>query len=166
MSGLNLREVMGNAEGFSTIPEGTYEAVVERASAAATKSGKEKISIMFKLDGGPNDGRTVWNDFVISPESPTALGIFGRQIGAMLGDGWEATYGTSGEVAAAILAAKPNVVLTLKIEEYPKDSGNMRNAVKGIKRSSAGSGSPFAAPVAPAATATPSPAPEAPKSPF
>lgn len=171
MSGINLREAMKNAEDFTVIPEQTYEAIVSKARADKTKGGngkavKEKVSVMFKIDGGPHDGRTVWNDFVISPESGTAMGIFGRQMAALLGDEWLDVAGTTDELAAALLDKR--AAITLKIEEYPLGSGNMRNKVSGVKRS-AGGASPFDAP-APAATAapaeTPTPAANAPASPF
>lgn len=161
MSSTSYRDLLGNAEGFKTIPESTYEAVVDRCEARTSAKGKTMFATMFKIDGGPNDGHPIWTNLTISPESPTALGIFFRQMAALGLDGafFEAEP-TDEQVAHAITGKRATI--TVKITEYPAGSGSMKNEVSGIKPSSTSAANPLAVAPAPAA---PSPG-EAPAAPF
>lgn len=169
MSEATLADILKNAEGYALLPAGPAEAVVDRARGDKTKDGsKGKIAAMFKIDGGPNDGRTIWNDFTISPESGTAMGFFQREMTALLGDSWVEKYGAipvdalPGTLAEAIVGCRATI--TIIHEEYPKGSGNVRAKVKGVKASDSALPAPPTA--APAGNITPNPTPAAPKAPF
>jgi hypothetical protein len=69
--------------GFSLIPNATYDVKVAAAEAKTTAKGKDMISLKYEITTGPHAGRKVSNNFVISPESPVALGFFFREMKAM-----------------------------------------------------------------------------------
>jgi hypothetical protein len=73
--------------GFEAVPAGEYD--VEVATAEAAKTGgnnggtKDKIKVKFKIENGPHAGKSLFNDFVLSPENPNALGFFFRHMAAL-----------------------------------------------------------------------------------
>ncbi len=77
-------ELLDDAEqeggGFSVIPAGDYDFVISKSEARKTAKGKDMFVIQAKVIDGPNKGRLVFNNFVISPESPVALRIFFSQM--------------------------------------------------------------------------------------
>jgi Protein of unknown function (DUF669) len=69
--------------GFEALPNGEYDVAVDTASAGKTGSGKAKITVRYKVLGGPYANRTVFNDHVLSPGNPNAMVIWFRQMSAM-----------------------------------------------------------------------------------
>lgn len=152
MSEFSFRDLLGNAEGFKVIAEGPREAVVDRAEVRQSKKGKVMYAVMFKVDGGPDDGHAVWTNLTVSPESPTALGIFFRQMAALgLGSDFFVADPTPEQVAHALEGRRG--LVTIGVEEYPLGSGNTKNTISGIKRSAVAVEDALAAP-APAAAAS------------
>lgn len=66
--------------GFSVVPVGDYPMEVATAEVGATSTGKHKISTRFKILSGPYQGKSIFNDFILSPESGAALGFFFRHM--------------------------------------------------------------------------------------
>lgn len=63
------------------IPKDTYHVKVVKAEVGKTagadgKSVKQKITVQFKVMSGPHANTVLFNDFVVSPENPKALGYF------------------------------------------------------------------------------------------
>lgn len=73
---------------FELVPIGPYEMYVKSAKAGRTSNGKLRLEATCAIIGGPQDGKTVWNQFVVSPENGKALGFFFRHM-AVLGAGIE-----------------------------------------------------------------------------
>jgi hypothetical protein len=69
--------------GFSTIPAGEYDLYVDQATAKQSSSGKDMISVRFKVETGPHEGASTFTNFVISPESPVALNFLIRKLAAL-----------------------------------------------------------------------------------
>ena len=78
----DLRQAADEA-GFTVIPAGPYAVTVKTAEAKKTGTGKDKISVRFTINAGPMSGKSLFNDFVISPENGTALGFFFRHMKAL-----------------------------------------------------------------------------------
>jgi hypothetical protein len=78
-----LQKVAKDA-GFTVIADGEYEVKIIKSEAKDTSTGKKMIKVLFKVIAGPLAGNgTVWNQFVISPESPNALFFFFKHMKAL-----------------------------------------------------------------------------------
>lgn len=79
---IEAAEAAGEGIGdFQPIPAGSYDVSVLEAAAVKTKSsGKDMIKVTFVVEGGPNGGRRLWSNLVVSPESPKAMAILIRQL--------------------------------------------------------------------------------------
>jgi hypothetical protein len=126
--------------GFGVIPAGEYEAVVKTAEHKKTGTGKDKIAVRFSVTGGPASGKSVFNDFVISPDNGTALGFFFRHMKALgLGPDYFATNPDLGKVAGDLVGR--SCVVVVGIRQWNEED---RNEVKGIKPST-GAAAPLTA---------------------
>jgi len=85
MSTFNWSDLQKAADdaGFTPVPDGPYDLEIAKATAKKTSGGKDQIEVQFKILSGPNEGRLVFNNFVISPESANALGFFFRDMAAL-----------------------------------------------------------------------------------
>lgn len=68
--------------GLTPLPPGEYDMYVEAATAKQSSSGKDMIALRFVVESGPHEGRKVFSNIVISPESTAALGFLFRKMGA------------------------------------------------------------------------------------
>lgn len=117
--------------GFGVIPAGEYEAIVKTAEHKKTGTGKDKIAIRFSVTGGPASGKSVFNDFVISPDNGTALGFFFRHMKALgLGPDYFASNPDLAKVAGDLVGR--NCVVVVGIRQWNEED---RNEVKAIKPS-------------------------------
>lgn len=75
--------LMDQAGSFEQLSEpGDYD--VEVVVARHKNNGqKDMYNVCFQVISGPNKGESQWNNFVISPESPAALGFFFRHMAAL-----------------------------------------------------------------------------------
>lgn len=159
--------------GFTNCPPGTYDVRVASSETKTTAAGKDMIIVKFEIVGGPNGGRKVSNNFVISPENANALGFFFRHMRALGLDSAYFAQNPSVEQVAASLVGK-----TARIEVGTREwNGEQREDVKKILPPVAGSVAPPApvstdpmasAPQAVSPMSAPAPAadPNAPKVPF
>lgn len=77
MTSISWNDLIKNSAGsFDPLPSGDYDVVCVSAEAAQTQNGKAMVKAKFRVQGGPHDGRHIWNQFVISPENPNALSFF------------------------------------------------------------------------------------------
>lgn len=77
MTTMSWDELIKNSAGsFDPVPNGDYDVLCVEASAAQTQNAKAMVKAKFRIQGGPHDGRHLWNQFVISPENPNALSFF------------------------------------------------------------------------------------------
>lgn len=69
---------------FKLLDPGTYSFYVKESKAGRDKSGnKDQIVLTVAVEAGERKGATVRHYLTISPESPQALQIFFRELGAM-----------------------------------------------------------------------------------
>lgn len=161
MSGFSfadLQEVAKEA-GFDLVPDGEYEAVIDAGvKTKKTGNGKDMITVKFKLLPGQPAKGAVFNNFVISPESPNALAFFFRHMKALgLGDEFFAGNPTIEQVAKALEGRTCRIKVGHR--EY---NGTDRNEVTQVSPSKNGNGSgpvPMAKPAGVPSISTPTPAP-------
>ena len=73
----DLIGIAGEATGAVILPPQKYHVVVDKAEAAKTQNGKDQIKVQFRVASGPNQGKgPVYNQFVVSPDSPNAMSFF------------------------------------------------------------------------------------------
>ena len=137
MSQFNFADLMKQAgSSFEPLGAGTYEAVIQKAEAVRTATGKTMFKLTWSITQGPFTNRKVWSNQVISPESPPALSIFFRHMAAL---GLDATFfgaNPSPDQVAAALVNRP-AQITVSQREY---QGQLRNDVTDIKQGTGGGG--------------------------
>lgn len=105
-----------STEGFTPLPVGTYDVVVTKADVKSFKGGeKEGWNIQFSVDGGPEAGRRVFTNLVISPESAKAVAILLRQLEALGVRPVLDAGGTLQQVAAAMLNQKATIEVDVRV---------------------------------------------------
>lgn len=84
MTGVTWGDLLKSAGegGFTPVPPGEYDMYVETATAKQSSSGKDMFALRFKIESGPHEGRNVFSNIVISPESNAASGFFFRKMAA------------------------------------------------------------------------------------
>src|SRR5688572_26279232 len=87
MAGMDWGQLVEQAKeggGFEPLPVGDYDVEVTESRHQKSKaSQKDMFVVRFKVVNGPYANRSVWNNFVISPENGNALAIFFRQMNAL-----------------------------------------------------------------------------------
>lgn len=68
----------------SPVPPGDYDVQVIEASHTNSQSGKLMFKVKFKIISGPHANRSIYNNFVVSPENANALSFFFQHM-AILG---------------------------------------------------------------------------------
>ena len=165
---VNFKDLMDAAGGsFEPLPKGPVDAVVTAAEATKTSNGKTMYKMTWSVLTGPNANRKVWGNQVISPESPSALGFFFRQMAAL---GLDADYfsGNPSEEQVAKDLVGRQATLMLDQKEY---QGTLRNEIKDIRKLAGvlpgGAPAPQVNPGGiPAPTSDPAQVPGTPKIPF
>lgn len=153
---------------FDALPPGEYDVYVAEAEVkVSSNTGKQMIKTKLQVESGPHAGRIIWNNFVLSPESPQAMGFWFRNFKAL---GIEPEFFTQGspslEYAAVELVGKRARVKT-KIRQWQGQDQTDIDAIKPAAGPApvAGSPAPSAAPTNGAASPAPAPAPSVPSTP-
>lgn len=138
---INFSDLMKTAEkegGFSLLPDGSYNVVVEKAQATTASTGKPMLKVTLVVTDGPSKGRKLFTNHVLATDNPNALAMFFRNMGAYGLDKafWNAP-GASLDGAAAIMVGRP-VTADVGHKVY---QGEDRNEVKGVKPPAAGAAS-------------------------
>lgn len=165
MSSLNWGDLVKDAGdvgggNFEPLPDGDYDLIVIEATAKVAQSGKTMFAITAQVTGGAHAKRRVWDNLVVTPDSPAALGMFFRKMAA-LGLGRE--YFATSPSNAAIEAALQNRAFRAQIGSRTWN-GSKKNEIKMYYTATASAAAPVvaAAPApapAPAPAAAPAPAP-------
>lgn len=180
MSSINWGDLRKAADdgGFEALPPNEYDVYVAKAEAARTSSDKDMVKVQFKVETGPNAGKTVFNQFVISPDNANALGFFFRHMAALgLNDAFFASNPSIEQLAASLENRRCRI--RVSIRKWQEQERNNVDAILPPSSGSAapatpGSGAPGAVPnagpggvpggighFAPAGGGNPSPAPPA-----
>lgn len=86
MSSLNWGDLVkdaGDVGSYEPLPDGDYDLKVLEATAKVAQSGKTMFAIKAQVQGGAHNNRLVWDNLVVTPDSPAALGMFFRKMGAL-----------------------------------------------------------------------------------
>lgn len=152
----DLQKAAGDAA-FTPVPIGVYDVFVDTAEATQSSTGKDMIKVTFKVQNGPHEGRGIFNQFVISPDSANALAFFFRHMAALgLDEAFFAANPPLDTVAATLVGRTCRV--KIDIREY---QGQDRNEVKQVLPALAGT----ATVASPAPTPVPTPAANQPAAP-
>lgn len=151
MGTVNYSQLMESAEepeSFAPLPPGVYDVRVESVEVKQTKTGKVMFAQTLVVTSGEYAKRWLWNNMVVSPESPKAMGFFFRDM-ALLGATKEffSTDPDEPAVAAKIIGAEAKVRVDLQKNDPT------RNEVKGFapagQAAVASASAPASAPAAP-----------------
>lgn len=150
----DLQKAAGDAA-FEPLPVGTYDVTVDTAEATQSSTGKDMIKVKFKVLSGPHEGRGLFNQFVISPDSANALAFFFRHMAAF---GLDDKYFAANPQLEAVAAALVGKVCRVKVSvrEY---QGQDRNQVDAVMPPTPGTA--MVAPPAPVPMSTVPPTPTA-----
>lgn len=145
----------GTTGDFSALPEGDYDLKIIEASVGESSGGKTMFKIKAEVQTGASKGRLLWDNLVVSPESPAALGFFFRKLAALgLNSDYLRQNPSTDQIAAALLnrSFKGKVVIR-------KYQGQDKNNID-LYAPASGAGVTFQpAAAAPAAAPAPAPAP-------
>jgi hypothetical protein len=150
-------EVGGN---YEPLPDGDYDLQIIEATAKVAQSGKTMFAVKAQVTAGAHAKRLVWDNLVVTPDSPAALGMFFRKMAA-LGLGRE--FFGANPSNAQIEAALQNRTFRAQIGSRTWN-GSKKNEIKMYYVANAAAAAPTtaAAPApapAPAPAAAPAPAP-------
>lgn len=164
MSTLNWSDLIKDAgesnNNYEPLPDGDYELVVVEGVAKVTQSGKTMFSVKTQVEAGPHAKRLVWDNLVVSPDNPTALGIFFRKMSAMgLGKEFFDSNPTNAQIEQALAGRKFRGQIGSRTY-----NGQKRNEIKNYYPASQAAAAPQTA-AAPAPAAAPPPPAAAPAPP-
>ena len=158
MSTLNWSDLIrdaGETASYEPLPDGDYELVVLEGTAKVTQSGKTMFSIKAQVEGGAHNKRLVWDNLVVSPDNPTALGIFFRKMNALgLGRDFFDRAPTNAQIEQALVGRKFRGQIGSRTY-----NGNKKNEIKNYYPAKGATASAPQAAAAPAPAPTPAPAP-------
>jgi len=87
MSSLNWGDLIKDAAEsggpMEPLPEGDYELKVLEAEDKVAQSGRTMFTIKCQVQGGAHANRLIWDNLVIVPDKPNALGMFFRNMEAL-----------------------------------------------------------------------------------
>lgn len=90
--------------GFEPLPDGIYDLKIVEATTATTGKGKTMYKLKTEVQTGPHARRLVWDNLVVSPESPNAMSFFFRKMKALgLGHEFFATEPNDGQITSALV---------------------------------------------------------------
>lgn len=148
--------------GFSVLDQGDYDVRIKTAEAVkAASSGRDMIKVNMEVVAGPHKGKGgIFNNFVLVPENPQAVGFFFRNMATFgLDRNYFAAKPSMAKVATDLVGRTARI--TIKHGEW---NGQTRMEVDKIK--SIAGAAPTPTPTAvpqpqPQPTAVPQPAPVA-----
>lgn len=165
MNWADLVGIAGEATGAVLLPAQDYHVVVDKAEATKTQGGKDQIKVQFRVASGAYQGKgPIYNQFVVSPESPNAMSFFFQHLGVfgMTTDYLKQHNPTMAQIAALMIGKQ----CTVKIEHgswqgKPKMEVKKITAVSGVAAMTAMPSGPPSTPSVPVPTAKSNGAPPA-----
>lgn len=75
---INFNELITKAgtSDFALLPDATYDVVIEKAQHVTTSTNKPMIKATGIVQGGPNNGRKLFTQYVLSADNANALKFF------------------------------------------------------------------------------------------
>lgn len=164
-----IKDASASGASFDPLPDGVYDLKVVEASTATTAKGKTMYKVKAEVQTGPHARRLLWDNLVVSPESPNAMAFFFRKLKAIgLGHEFFSTEPTDAAIVAALTGRQfrgkvgsrtYNDKTSNEIQEYlPATQGGLPAGAV-APGAPAPAAAPAVAPAAPAAAPAPAPAP-------
>ena len=159
MPSINWGDALESADGsdFELLPRADYNFKVTEASHKVSSTGKDMFEMKCTVVDGPHKGRVLYSNQVVSPDNPTAMGIFFRKMGALglKADFFRANPENSA-IVDAILGREFQGQVTVRTYQ-----GNDKNEISNIRPAVRTPGSAASPPPPPTAGGVP-PLPSAP----
>lgn len=132
MASLDFKSLLDKADfGVQVLPDGSYEATIVSAAEKNTQGGKSQVSVKFVVDSGPSQGKSFFDNLIISPENPAALGVFFRKFERYGGNLEALKMGAAlGQAAAGMVGRSFRI--TLGHREYNGNTYNNVSAAEGV----------------------------------
>ena len=153
-----LDDAGGAGNDFEPLPDGDYDFVIDETEAKQSQNGKTMYVAKCKVEAGPNAGRLVWHNFVISPENPNALSWFFRNMN-LLGLDRNFFNGNPGDHQVAEALRGKRFRGQVVVKTYNNQERNEIKQFFSPRAQAAGPGSSSAPAAAAPAPAAPAPAP-------
>jgi hypothetical protein len=164
-----IKDASASGASFDPLPDGVYDLKVVEASTATTAKGKTMYKVKAEVQTGPHARRLLWDNLVVSPESPNAMAFFFRKLKAIgLGHEFFSTEPTDAAIVAALSgrvfrgkvgSRTYNDKTSNEIQEYlPATQGGLPAGAVAPGAPAPAAAAPVAAP--PAAAPAPAPAPQ------
>lgn len=147
---LDLIKDAGASSTFQPLPDGDYDLKVVEVTATETSNHKPMYKLKAEVQTGPHAGRFVWDNLVVSKESPKALGFFFRKMSA-LGLGQE--FFQSQPTDATIVQNLQGKPFRGKIGSRLDNTNTQRNEIREYHAAVGGYAAPSAPAVPPPAAA-------------
>jgi hypothetical protein len=128
---INFQEALASAQtvSFEPLPNGDYDMVVVESTPTQSSTNKPMIKVKYRVETGPNTGKTVFNNYTFSTDSAVALAIFFRH---MSFHGLDANFFAGNpaweQVASTLQGRRVRLELGTKIYQ-----GSPRNEVLNVK---------------------------------
>jgi hypothetical protein len=165
---VNWGELMaGGAAEFQPVPKGNYDVAVDTAEPKQSTTGKLMFAVKYKIESGPQAGRTVFNNITLTTDNPNALRYFFLNMKAMgLSQEFFATNPSPSAIAQALIGQRCRI----EVDHRPYQ-GSMRENVKSISAAGGimpggaitGPSAPVSSPMIPTPGATVGPSPAMPQ---
>lgn len=157
-----LNDAGGAGDSFEPIPSGDYDFEISQADATQTQNGKTMYKVRCKVESGPHANRLVFHNFVVSPENPTALAMFFRQMNVLgLNRDFFNSNPSDHQVAESLLGKRFRGQVTIRTWQN-QDRNEIKQfftAVSGALGNGQAVPGPSSAPAPAPQASTPSPAP-------
>lgn len=125
-----------SAAAVAVVPDGDYDMSIIKAEHVTSSTGKPMYKVSLRVDSGPHQGRTLINNFVVSPDSPNALRMFFKQMAAF---GLDSTFFAQNPapdiVAQSLVNRRARVTIGHKTW-----NNELRNEINGVNPIPAGAG--------------------------
>jgi len=69
---------------FKPLPVGEYTLIIEKADLGPNKRGKEMLTLVFKVEVGEYEGRTIFHNFNLEHDNEKVVNIAKSQLHALL----------------------------------------------------------------------------------
>lgn len=121
------------------VPEGEYDLTVTKSEVKTASTGSKMIALTLRVEGGPSNGKNIFNNLVLSLENQFALARWFRTLDAFgLDSNWFSANSPSLEQVAATLLGL-HIRGTVSIRQW---QGQDRNEITGFAPAQSGSNRP------------------------
>lgn len=159
-----VKEAGDSGKTFEPLPDGDYQLRILEAPNSVSGNGKTMFSVKAEVISGSYAKRFVWDNLVVSPESPGAMGFFFRKMEAIgLGTDFFQREPSPEQVASALKGRTFIATIGRRTGQYAN-----KNEIKAYRKDPSGVQAPGGAPAPgqpPVPQNTPAPPPAAPAAP-